>query len=100
MELKSTLTIATLICVGLFATGCSQQQTASSQQTTSSQQATEPVQPSKPPVARPPVQRPVKPYRPPVMPPVKVPPVKAKGNYKGAVKMDRSSRSMMQQYQR
>jgi hypothetical protein len=34
------------------------------------------------------------------MPPVKVPPIKAKGNYKGAVQMDQSSRGMMQQYQR
>jgi hypothetical protein len=31
---------------------------------------------------------------------VKVPKVKAKGNYKGAVSMDQSSKSVMQQYQK
>jgi hypothetical protein len=34
------------------------------------------------------------------MPPIKVPPVKAKGNYRGPVQMDQSARGMMQQYQR
>ncbi|QTR50189.1 hypothetical protein [Candidatus Thiothrix anitrata] len=105
MELKSKLTIATLLVAGLFATGCSQQQAAGSQQTASSQQTTSGQQTATPepqPVQRPPVQRPRPPVqqRPPVMPPIKVPPVKAKGNYRGPVQMDQSARGMMQQYQR
>jgi len=93
MELKSKLTLAALICAGLFATGCSQQQATGSQQTTD-QQTAEPA-----PVPAP-VQRPAPPYRPPVVPSIKVPHVKAKGNYRGAVQMDQSSRDTMQQYQR
>ena len=99
MELKSKLTIATLLVAGLFATGCSQQQSAGSQQTASSQQTAAP-EPAPAPVARPPARRQAPPYRPPAVPPVTVPPIKAKGNYKGAVQMDQSSRGMMQQYQR
>ena len=97
MELKSKLTIATLLVAGFFATGCSQQQAAGSQQTASSQQTAAP-EPA--PVTPPPARRQAPPYRPPAVPPVKVPPIKAKGNYKGAVQMDQSSRGMMQQYQR
>lgn len=90
----------TLLVAGLFATGCSQQQSAGSQQTASSQQTAAP-EPAPAPVARPPARRQAPPYRPPAMPPLlKFPPIKAKGNYKGAVQMDQSSIGMMQQYQR
>lgn len=99
MELKSKLTLATLICAGLFATGCSQQQSAGSQQTTG-QRTAEPAPVRQAPVSRPaPAHRPASQYRPPAMPPIKVPHVKAKGNYKGPVQMDQSSRDTMQQYQ-
>lgn len=103
MEMKSKLTLAALICVGLLATGCSQQQAAGSQQVAQQQTCdcgkdkpvTPPPVPVQPPVKRPPP--PVKPVTP--VAPV-VPPVKAKGNFKGAVKMDESSKAVMQQYQR
>lgn len=104
MELKSKLTIAALICVGLFATGCSQQQAVGSQQTASQQTAA--------PTPAPTTHAPVKPvkrgggavhrpvHRGPVVPPVKVPPVKVKGKYKGAVQMDPAATGAMQQYRR
>lgn len=106
MELKSKLTLATLICAGMFTTGCQQmqqtagasQQTASSQQTACEcqpcEQAKPPAPPPAPVVKRPPPARPVAP------PPVKVPQVKAKGTYKGAVQMDSATMDVMQQYQR
>lgn len=105
MDLKSKLTLATIVCAGMFATGCQQmQQTAgASQQTTSSQQTAcecqpceqaKPAPPPAPPVRRAPPPRPVAP------PPVKVPQVKAKGTYKGAVQMDSATKDVMQQYQR
>jgi hypothetical protein len=92
MELKSKLTLATLICAGLFATGCSQQQSAGAQQT--QQQTAEPA-----PAPAPAPRHYAPPPRHQYVPPVKVPSVKAKGNYKGAVQMDQSSQNMMQQYQ-
>lgn len=109
MELKSKLTLATLICAGFVATGCSQQQSAGSQQTTkASQQRTAecaPCAPTPAPVRNytPPPRnysRPQRPYRPPVVPPVKVPAVKAKGYYKGYVNVDPQSQDMLQGYQR
>ena len=105
MELKSKLTIAALVCVGLFATGCSQQQAAGSQQTASQQQTAAPAPaPAPAPVKRGPVKRGGGVYRPvhrgPVVPPVKVPPVKVKGKYKGAVQMDSAATGAMQQYRR
>lgn len=95
MELKSKLMLVTLLCTGLLAAGCSQQQATGSQQT--AQNACPPCEQAKPPVPPPVVQRPPAP-RPPA-PPV-VPKVKAKGNYKGSVQMDASSQGVMQQYQR
>ncbi len=114
MDLKSKLTLATLICTSMFATGCqqmqqtagaSQQTTGASQQTTSSQQTACECQPceqaAKPvPPPAPVVKRPPPPRRAVVPPPVKVPQVKAKGAYKGAVQMDSATKDVMQQYQR
>ena len=122
MKIKSQLTLATLIVAAMFATGC-QQMGGMSQQT--AQQAAPVVQePAQAPVTAPAAgqhchdeapscankchshagavpghkhvygcvagqgQRPM------------VPKVKAKGNYKGAVSMDQSSTSVMQQYQK
>lgn len=100
MELKSKLTLATLICAGMFTAGCSQQQAMGSQQTSSSQQTACNCQPCEQAAPAPaPVQRPAPPVkRPP--PPVQVPQVKAKGAYKGAVQMDPASKEVMEQYQR
>ncbi len=94
MELKSKLTLTALICAGFLATGCSQQQSAGAQQTTSQQQTAAPA-----PAPAPAPRHYAPPPRHQYVPPVKVPSVKAKGNYKGAVKMDQSSQNMMQQYQ-
>lgn len=104
MELKSKLTLAALICVGMFSAGCSQQQAVGSQQTASGQQTScncepcEKATPAPTPTPAPPVRRPPPPA--PAVPPVKVPQVKAKGNYKGMVQMDTESREVMEQYQR
>ena len=121
MKIKSQLTLATLLVAAMFATGC-QQMGGMSQQT--AQQAA-PVTDTAKPADKAPVagqhchdeapdcaqkchshkgdvaghkhvygcvagqgKRPV------------VPKVKAKGNYKGAVSMDQSSKSVMQQYQK
>ncbi|HRJ51685.1 MAG TPA: hypothetical protein PLE99_02875 [Candidatus Thiothrix moscowensis] len=103
MEFKSKLTLAALICAGLFATGCSQQQAAGSQQTVASQQtACQPCDQAKPAPApaKPAPVRPAPAPKRPVVPAPKVPQVKAKGNYKGAVQMDPASQATMQQYQR
>lgn len=123
MKIKSQLTLATLIVAAMFATGC-QQMGGMSQQT--AQQTAPVVQaPAVVPAVTAPAagqhchdeapdcankchshagavpghkhvygcvagqgQRPM------------VPKVKAKGNYKGAVSMDQSSKSVMQQYQK
>ncbi|MGB3916229.1 hypothetical protein J9253_01815 [Thiothrix litoralis] len=123
MKMKSQLTLATLIVAAMFATGC-QQMGGMSQQT--AQQATPAPVVQEPVIAAPAApagqhchneapscankchshagavpghkhvygcvagqgKRPM------------IPRVKAKGNYKGAVSMDQSSTSVMQQYQK
>lgn len=122
MKIKSQLTLATLIVAAMFATGC-QQMGGMSQQT--AQQTAPAVAAEAPAATATPAagehchdeapscankchshpgavaghkhvygcvagqgQRPM------------VPKVKAKGNYKGAVSMDQSSKSVMQQYQK
>jgi len=109
MELKSKLTIATLICAGMFATGCSQQQAVGSQQTAqhvASAPQPQPQHPQHHPVYHGPAHHGAIHHGParhgpihhgPMMP--KVPHVKAKGNYRGPVQMDDASRATMQQYQ-
>ena len=103
MEMKSKLTLAALLCIGLLATGCSQQQAAMGSQQMTQQQACD-CNKEKP--VTPPPAVPVKPHLPPPVkrPPPPVQPVtpvvpKVKGNYKGAVAMDPSSKAVMQQYQ-
>ncbi|UJS26194.1 hypothetical protein [Thiothrix winogradskyi] len=124
MKIKSQLTLATLIVAAMFATGC--QQLGSVSQQTAQQVAPAAAADAKPAAGKaapaagehchedaPPCatkchshagatpghkhvygcvagqgKRPV------------VPKVKAKGNYKGAVSMDQSSKSVMQQYQK
>ncbi|WMP18506.1 hypothetical protein [Thiothrix lacustris] len=122
MKIKSQLTLATLIVAAMFVTGC-QQMGGMSQQTAQQATPTAPV-PAAPATPAAPAgqhchdeapscankchshagavpghkhvygcvagqgQRPM------------VPKVKAKGNYKGAVSMDQSSKSVMQQYQK
>jgi hypothetical protein len=98
MELKSKLMLATLLCTGLLATGCSQQQSMMGSQQTA-QNTCPPCEQAKPPAPAPVVRRPPAP-RPPPVAPVIVPKVKAKGNYKGSVQMDESSQGVMQRYQR
>ncbi len=123
MKIKSQLTLATLIVAAMFATGC-QQVGSVSQQTAQQVAPTAPATETKPAAQNndanyhchedaPPCatkchshlgatpghkhvygcvagqgKRPV------------VPKVKAKGDYKGAVSMDQSSKSVMQQYQK
>lgn len=100
MTIKNRHIAIAILIAGLAATGCSQQQAAPPVETVPEPvvevpQVPEPMpvieEPA--PVVQPaPVQRP----RPVHRPPVKVPPVKAKGNYRGAVPIDRRT---MQQYQ-
>ena len=105
MKMKSQLTIASLMLVGLLATGCSQQQASGSQQMSAGQQqqaapAPAPAAPAPAPAPKPvaPAPRPRPAGKPPVAP--KVPQVKAKGKYKGPVSMDPASKATMQRYQR
>ena len=120
MKLTLKLALSTLLCVGLFTTGCSQQQTAGSQQVAAgSQQTTQTVVTEKVVKVVPPAKRGgggkkvVKQvrrggggkrrgggYRGPVVPPVKMPPIKAKGYYKGPVGLGADSRVTLQPYQR
>lgn len=123
MKIKSQLTLATLIVAAMFATGC--QQMGGMSQQTAQQVAPATTEAPAAPVATAPAagehchedappcatkchshpgatpghkhvygcvagqgKRPM------------VPQVKAKGNYKGAVSMDQSSKSVMQQYQK
>ncbi|MEZ5451916.1 MAG: hypothetical protein R3E93_03710 [Thiothrix sp.] len=116
MKIKSQLTLATLIVAGMFATGCQQMSQQTAQQAAPAQ---EPAQTAAPATGNahthPPIpgctdsithshpsnnpnhthtygckggNRPM------------VPHVKAKGNYKGPVMMDQSSKAVMQQYQK
>lgn len=120
MKIKSHLTLATLIVAGMFAAGCSQQQSAGSQQTTGGQQVADTGgntdggsagnthnHPEAPDCAK------TKSHSHPFKDPnhrhtygclgggkPHVPPVKAKGNFKGAVAMDDASQATMQQYQK
>ena len=119
MKLTLKLALSTLLCVGLFRTGCSQQQTAGSQQVaTGSQQTTQTVVEEKVVKVVTPAKRGgggkkvVKQvrrgggkrhgggYRAPVVPPVKIPPIKAKGYYKGPVGLGADSRVTLQPYER
>lgn len=107
MKIRNRHIVVSLILAGVFSAGCSQQQTATAMPVVDVTPEPPPVvdyvpepvvEPAPIPVARPappPVQtvRPV-PQRPPVK--VVVPQVKAKGNYRGAVQIDRSA---VQQYQ-
>lgn len=101
MKIKNRHIAIAILFAGLAA-GCSQQQAAPPVETVPEPiievpQAPEPMpvieEPA--PVVQPaPIQRPRPHVRP--RPPVKVPPVKAKGNYRGAVPIDRRA---VQQYQ-
>ena len=118
MKIKSQLTLATLIVAAMFATGCQQMSQQTAQTAPAAATETKPAAQNNdanyhchedaPPCAtkchsHPGAtpghkhvygcvagqgQRPM------------VPKVKAKGNYKGAVSMDQSSKSVMQQYQK
>lgn len=119
MKMKAQLSLAAVIMAGLLASGCSQM---SAQQVVEPPPAPTPdkvvldcskcgpapiVKPR--PVVKPrPIVRPQPKPRPPmvvrpqprppviVVPPIKVPPVKAKGNYRGKIQIDQG---VMQQYQ-
>jgi hypothetical protein len=101
MKIKNRHVAMAILIAGLAAAGCSQQQAAPPVETVPEPivevpQAPEPMpiieEPA--PVQPAPAPRPRPPIRP--RPPVKVPPVKAKGNYRGAVPIDRRA---VQQYQ-
>lgn len=101
MKIKNRHIALAILIAGLTTAGCSQQQAAPPVETVpepiieAPQPVPVPVIEEPAPVVQPapvPVQRP----RPIHRPPVKVPPVKAKGNYRGAVPIDRRT---MQQYQ-
>lgn len=117
MKIKSQLTLATLIVAGMFATGCQQMSQQTAQQAAPAQEPAQTAAPAgdKWTHTHPPIpgctdsvthshpftnpnhthtygckggNRPM------------VPHVKAKGNYKGPVMMDQSSKAVMQQYQK
>lgn len=101
MKIKNRHVAMAILIAGMAAAGCSQQQAAPPVETVpepiveAPQPEPVPVIEEPAPIVQPapvPVQRP----RPVHRPPVKVPPVKAKGNYRGAVPIDRRA---MQQYQ-
>lgn len=116
MKIKSQLTLATLIVAGMFATGCQQMSQQTAQQATPAQ---EPAQAAAPAATGNSHTHPAIPgctnsitHSHPSNNPnhthtygckggksPAVPQVKAKGNYKGPVKMDQSSKDVMQQYQ-
>lgn len=105
MKVNNRHVAMAILIAGLAAGGCSQQQAAPPVETVPEpivevpQPEPMPVIEEPAPVVQPaPVQRPHPHPRPrPVQRPVvKVPPVKAKGNYRGAVQIDRGA---MQQYQ-
>ncbi len=110
MKLKNRHLAVVLFMAGMATVGCSQQQAAPVVETVPEPAPVveyapapqpEPVvvmpAPAPAPVVRPaPVYRPKPVARPVVRPPVKVPPVKAKGNYRGAIQIDRD---LVQQYQ-
>ncbi|HMT91860.1 hypothetical protein [uncultured Thiothrix sp.] len=104
MKIKNRHVAMAILIAGIAAAGCSQQQAAPPVETVP-EPIVEAPQPEPVPVIEepapivqpaPPVQRPRPVHRPVQRPPVKVPPVKAKGNYRGAVPIDRRA---MQQYQ-
>ncbi|MEB4592078.1 hypothetical protein VSS37_13880 [Candidatus Thiothrix sp. Deng01] len=124
MKIKSQLTLATLIVAGMFATGCQQMSQQTAQQATASTTEAATTTPAQTGACdksdkwchtHPPIpgctnsithshpytnpnhthtygckggQRPM------------IPHVKAKGNYKGPIMMDQSSKEVMQQYQK
>ncbi|HPY39076.1 MAG TPA: hypothetical protein PLM98_01055 [Thiolinea sp.] len=102
MKIKNRHVAMAILIAGLAAAGCSQQQAAPPVETVPEPIVEAPPAPEPMPVieepapvvqpAPMPVQRP----RPVQRPPVKVPPVKAKGNYRGAVPIDRRA---VRQYQ-
>lgn len=101
MKINNRHVAMAILIAGLAAAGCSQQQAAPPVETVPEpvvevpQPEPMPVIEEPAPVVQPvPVQRPRP--RPVQRPPVKVPPVKAKGTYRGAVQIDRGA---MQQYQ-
>lgn len=118
MKIKSQLTLATLIVAGMFATGCQQMSQQTAQQAAPAATTQEPAKEAPkgenchthPPI--PGCTDSITHCHPSNNPnhthtygckggkkgPA-VPKVKAKGNYKGAVKMDQSSKEVMQQYQ-
>lgn len=122
MKIKSQLTLATLVVVGMFAAGCQQNQSVSGQTTTECAPCKEEVK------QQPQVRVDANAHTHPAVPACtnsiththpsnnpnhshhysckqgvrqvpQIPQVKAKGNYRGPVMMDQSSRQMMQQYQ-
>lgn len=104
MKINNRHVAMAILIAGLAAAGCSQQQAAPPVETVP-EPVVEVPQPEPVPVieepAPPPVVQPVprpqpRPVRPIPRPPVKVPPVKAKGTYRGAVQIDRGA---TQQYQ-
>lgn len=101
MKIKNRHIAMAILIAGLAASGCSQQQAAPPVETVPEPVVETPVVPEPMPVIEEPAPivqpaRPVQRPRPIQRPPVKVPPVKAKGNYRGAVPIDRRA---MQQYQ-
>lgn len=104
MKIKNRHVAIAMLIAGLAAAGCSQQQAAPPVETVPEpivevpQPEPMPVIEEPAPVVQPaPVQRPRARRPHPVQRPVvKVPPVKAKGTYRGAVQIDRGA---MQQYQ-
>ena len=101
MKTKNRHLAMAILIAGLAAAGCSQQQAAPAVETVPEPivevpQVPEPMQVIEEPAPvvqpAPVIQRP----RPVHRPPVKVPPVKAKGNYRGSVPIDRRA---VQQYQ-
>ncbi|EIJ35927.1 hypothetical protein [Thiothrix nivea] len=117
MKIKSQLTLATLIVAGMFATGCQQMSQQTAQQAAPAAETAAPAAAAQdanyhchedaPPCATKCHSHPgatpghkhvygcVAGQKRPM-----VPQVKAKGNYKGPVMMDQSSKDVMQQYQK
>lgn len=124
MKIKSHLTLAALIVAGMFAAGCSQQQSAGSQQAAGGQQVADNGGGSTAGACDPKADKNCHehpeapdcamskwhshPYKDPSHKHTygclggskpQIPHVKAKGNYKGPVAMDDASQATMQQYQ-